>query len=234
MLEKLKRVGSDVSRVSDLVTGGDSALDPTAPASKTIAMLQQSGIGIKDYVRCFKPSFDIFASNLLQLYHQMTTEDRKYRIRSKSKAVTGKDVFGSISRDAMSVRTVVQSRASTFAFDKVQEKQISMAAYNLVQLDPYAKRQPVVLYKALKNVLSTMEGKWKSLADNELLSPEDFKAQQEQIAIQAVQMLFQMAKKQQETTGVMPGVKEIVGKAPEAITKAQMVDYNPALVEEEK
>lgn len=234
MLEKLKKIGSDVSRVSDLTTGGESELDPTAPASKTIALLQQSGIGVKDYIRSFLSSFNISISNLLQLYYQMSTEDRKYRIRSKSRQVTGKDVFATIKREEMVVKTNVQSRAASFAFDKVQEKKEAMAAYQVLNSNPYTMRQPKILYKSLQTLLSTFGGRWKTISEVDLLSPEDFANQQLMVAIKAVSLLFGQAKQKMDTTGVTPSLDEIIGKAPDAITDAQAVDYNPALAPDEE
>jgi hypothetical protein len=232
LLEKMKRIGSDVSRVSDLVTGGESEIDPNAPASKTIALLQQSGIGIKDYIKMVLPSFNICASNLLQLYYQMSTDDRKYRIRTKGKQVTGKDIFGDIKRAEMIVHTNIQSRAAAFAFDKVMEKREGMAAYQLIMSNPYAARQPKLLYKALKTLVSTFGGRWKTLGDVDLMSPEDFDAQQMQIAMQAVKALFQQAQQQAQVTGVAPNPRDVIQAAPEAVTQAQAVAYNPELAEE--
>lgn len=232
MLEKLKRIGSDVSRVADLVTGGESNLDPSAPASKTIALLQQSGVGIKDYIRTFLPSFNSFAASILQLYYQMSTEDRKYRIRSKSKNVTGKNVFDSIKREEMVVKTFVQARAAAFAFDKVNEKREAMAAYQVLMENPYTARQPKVLYKALKTFLGTFGGQWKAMSETDLPTQEQFDQQQLMTAVKAVALLVQQAKQQAQVTGVEPNMDEIVGKAPTAITEAQAVEYNPALAEE--
>jgi hypothetical protein len=234
MLEKLKRIGSDVSRVSDLVTGGESEIDPSAPASKTFAMLQQSGIGIKDYVKSLLPSFNQAVSNLLPMYYQMSTDDRKYRIRAKGKQVTGQDIFGGVLRDELVVKTNIQSRAASFAFDKVMEKREGMAAYTLLIQNPYTARQPKVLYKALKTLLSTMGGRWRTMAESDLPSPEEFDQQQMMVAMQAVQQLFQNAQRQAKVTGVAPDPNEVINAAPGAITEAQAVNYNPALGQEQE
>lgn len=234
MLEKLKRIGSDVSRVSDLVTGGESDLDPSAPAAKTIAMLQQSGIGIRDYIKSILPSFNITATNLLQMYYQMSTEDRKYRIRTKSQMVTGKDMFADIKREEMILKTNVQSRAATFVFDKMNEKREGLAAYQIIMANPYLSRMPQVQYKAIKILLSTFGGRWRTLADADLLSPEDFKSQQMRVAQQAIQALFLKAKQQAAVTGVEPDPEAIMAQIPDAITQAQAVDYRPELAGEPK
>ena len=232
-LEKMKRIGDDVSRVSGQVSGGESALDPSAPASKTMALLQQSGIGIKDYIDVFIPSFDQWAGDQLQLYYQISPNDRKFKIRSKGKQVTGDDVFGSITRDEMCVKTNVQSRAAAFVFDAMNEKREALAAYQVINNDPYAIQQPMLRFKSLKAVLATFGGRWKTLSETALLSPEEFKQQQEQIAFQALQMLLKGAQDQAKNTGVAPEPQEVMANAPEAITAAQAGAYDPELAQEE-
>ena len=231
-LEKMKRIGDDVSRVSGQISGGESALDPSAPASKTMALLQQSGIGIKDYIDVFIPSFDQWAGDILQLYYQISPNDRKFKIRSKGKQVTGGDVFGSISRDEMVMKTNVQSRAASFVFDAMNEKREALAAYQTINADPYAQQQPTLRFKSLENVLKTFGGIWKTLAETDLMSPEEFKQRQEQVALQAIQALMQKAQEVGETTGVPQDPQEVLQRAPDAITGAQMADYDPQLAEE--
>ena len=232
MMEKLKRIDSDVTRVSDLTTGGESTIDPSAPASKTIALLQQSGIGIKDYIRNFLPTFNEFASNLLQLYYQMSLEsEAKYKVVGKSKAVTGDNPFRGITREEMIVKTNVQARAASFAFDKMNEKREALAAYQTVMGDPYASRQPKLQYKALKVLLETFGERWKSISDTELSDPEEFAQEMQAVAMQAIQALFQQAQQQAQNTGVAPDSREVMAQAPDAVANAQAVAYNPALAE---
>lgn len=231
MLEKLKRIGSDVSRVSDLVTGGDSELDPSAPAAKTIALLQQSGVGIKDYIKSMLPSFNILAGYLLQMYYQMSTDDRKYRIRTKGKQVTGKDIFGDILRSEMIVKTNIQSRAAAFVFDKVMEKREGLAALQMIQANPYLVRKPKVLYSATKIFLSTFGGRWKTLADT-MPTDEEFAQEMMQVSAQAIQMLMQQAQQRGQVTGVKPNPREVMAQAPGVVEEAQAVAYDPRLAQE--
>jgi len=229
IMEFLQKIDSDVTRVSDLqASGSTSNLDPSAPASKTIALLQQSGIGIKDYIRTFLPSFNIFCTMLLQLYYQMSQEGKEYKIRRKSETVTGGDVFGQITRDQMMARTNIQARASAFVFDKVGEKNEAMAGYQIVTTNPYLMQNPTAQYEALKLMLQSLGGRWKNLADK-LPSPEDFKKQQMGVAVKAMQMLLQKASEYQQNTGTEPELNpEMMG---DMVTKAQAESFNPALAQ---
>jgi len=232
LMEKLKRIDSDVSRVSDLTTGAESALDPTAPASKTLALLQQSGIGIKDYIRVFLPSFNVFVSMILQLYYQMSHEDKEYKVISKAGEVTGENPFAAISRDEMMTKTNVQSRAAAFAFDKMNEKREALAAYQTVMGDPYARQQPRLLYKALKTLLDTFGDRWQAISDTELASPEEFQQEMNMVAMQAIQALAQQAQQQAQITGVAPNQQAVAAAAPGAVQQAQAEAYSPELAAE--
>jgi len=126
----------------------------------------------------------------------------------------------------------VQSRAAAFAFDKVMEKKEGFAVYQLLMGNPYAMRQPKLLYKALKTLLSTFGGRWRTIGEADLISPEEFDAQQQQVAMQAVMALFQQAQQQAQITGVKPDPREVMKAAPGAVTEAQMTNFNPSLGQE--
>lgn len=232
LTEQLRRDDSDVTGVSDYASGRESPSDPSAPASKTIALLQASGVNIKDYIRIYLPSFNIFLGNLFQLYYQMSDEEgRKFRIKRKAEGVTGTDIFSSISRDEMIAKTAVQSRASAFAFDKINEKVENMSIYQLIHADPYAAQQPQLLYSSLLTLLRSWGPMWKAIAERDLLGPKEFQQRQLQIAAGVMQQMMQTMAKTKEVTGApaeAPSNEDVV----KSITEAQMADYNPKLIEE--
>ena len=225
LMDKLKRDGSDVTSVNDSMQGNASDMDPDAPAKKTIALLEQAGIGIRDYIRTFVPSFNIFATNLLQLYHQMSKEDRKYKVVGKASAVTGENPFESITRQQMVVKTNIQSRAASFVFDKINEKKEALAAYQMAINDPYASRQPKLMYKALRTLLETMGPRWKAIVDTTFDTPEEFEKKLQQVAMQAIQALGQQAQENAQVTGVAPEPKALMQAAPGVVGQAQAEMY---------
>lgn len=227
--DRLKRDGSDVTSVNESMQGSASDIDPEAPAKKTIALLEQAGIGIRNYIRVFLPSWNQFAGMLLQLYYQMSNEDKKYKVIGKVSAVTGENPFVSITRQDMVFKTHIQSRAASFAFDKVNEKREALAAYKTVLEDPWASRQPKLMYKALKTLLETMGPKWKAIVDTSFSTPEEFQQGLDQAALKAVQQLMQNAQENQKTTGVAPDPQRIMAAAPGVVGKAQKEFYMPEL-----
>lgn len=232
MIELLRRDQSD-SSVSDIsASGRDNPLDPNAPAAKTMALLQQAGLGIKEYLRTFIPSFDVFCTMLLQMYYQMSQEGRQYRVARKAEGVTGQNPFAKISRDDMMAKTSVQARARTFVFDKINEKQEAMAGLNMIQSNTYTMQQPQILYQALVIALKTLGGQWKTLAEK-MPSPAEFKQEQMGIAVQAIQDILTAAQKQSQVTGVAPQAPSS-SEMGDAVTKAQAIAYNPQLAESVK
>ena len=226
----LKKGDDDVSGVSGLMSGRESEVDPRAPASKTIALLEQSSINIKDYIRVYLPGFNVLATNILQLYYQMATDSRKYRMRKNVSSVAGNNAFEQISRDEMVAKTTIQSRAASFVFEKVNEKKENMAIYQILKSDPYAQQIPELQYKALKELMRSWSARWKYASETALPTPEEFQQQMMQVAQQAIQGLMQQAQQQEQTTGVAPemGDEQVMG----AVTQAQTVAMNPQLGEE--
>jgi hypothetical protein len=231
LTQLLKKQDSDVTGVTDLMTGRESPTDPSAPATKTIALLNQSGLNIKDYIRVYLPSFNVFVTSLLALYYQMS-EVKKYRVNEKSQKVSGIEAFSMITREEMAARTVIQSRAASFAFDKMNEKQENMAMYEILMSNPYVMQQPELLYKALVTLMMSWSPRWKNIAEADFPSPQEFAQQMRQVAAQAVADV--MAQQQQDAglTGVEPELDE--EETIQQIAQRRAAAYNPALAQEQQ
>lgn len=231
--QQMQKIDSDVSGISGLMTGRESASDPHAPASKTIALLNQSGINIKDYIRTFLPAFNEMVGDTLQLYYQMSQEGKKFRVSYKSRKVTGEDAFSSITRDEMIARTNIQARASAFAFDKSSEKQENIMGYQMLASSPVAATQPEAYYKALKLALSSISPLWKNFTETDMLSPSEFQQKQMVVAMNALKKLLMGQFQTEQATGV----KQLPPNAQQAgavVTQAQAESANPALAEHQK
>lgn len=228
-----QRMDGNVTGVSDAAaTGQNDPTDPHAPAHKTFALLQASGINIDEYIMCFLPSFNMFVTNVLQLYYQMSQEDRKYRVRRKSNEVTGSNPFASITRDEMIAKTNVQSRAAGFVFEKAQERADAMAALEAVTTNPYTARIPEVQFKALGIYLNTFGQRWRNFVSTDLPSPQALDKMLQDSVTKAIVQFMQAAAAQQATTGVRPniGPDQLKGVAENAKIEA----YNPAVAEAAK
>lgn len=227
---QMQKIDSDVSGISGLMTGRESPSDPHAPAAKTIALLNQSGINIKDYIRTFLPAFNSIVGDTLQLYYQMSQEGKKFKVSYRSRKVTGEDAFASITRDEMIARTNIQARASAFAFDKASEKQENMMAFQMFSVSPVAATQPEAYYKALVLALSSVSPLWKNFCESDMLSPSEFQQKQMQVAMQAVAKMLEINNMKAQVTGVQaPPLNP--QEAGAAVTQAQAESANPALAQ---
>lgn len=216
-----------VSGINPGTSGRENPSDPHAPASKTIALLNQSSINIKDYIRNFLPSFNIFVGNILQLYYQMSSEGRKFRVNLASKRVTGAMPFLMITRDQMVAKTNIQSRAAAFAFDKAMEKQEATVAYQAIMANPIILTMPDVQYKAFKIWLKKQSNEWYNFAEDDLPSMEEFQKKMEKSAIKALAQYVQMQNQQAQVTG--QPVQYNLNDLKQQISKQQMLDNNPPL-----
>lgn len=230
---QMQKIDSDVSGISALLTGRESPSDPHAPAAKTIALLNQSGINIKDYIRTFLPAFNQMVGDTLQLYYQMSQEGKKFKVSYKSRKVTGEDAFASITRDEMIARTNIQARASSFAFDKANEKQENLMGYQMLAGSPVAATQPEAYYKALKLALSSISPLWKNFTETDMLSPQEFQMKQMQVAMAALKALLTQQFQVGQATGVQPPPPN-PQEAGAAITDAQMKSANPGLAQQQQ
>ena len=236
----MQRNDDAVSGVSQGMSGRENPSDPHAPASKTIALLNQSSINIKDYIRNFLPSFNIFVGNLLQLYYQMSSEGRKFKVNWASKKSVGTNPFTTITRDQMVARTNIQSRAAAFCFDKVMEKQEATLAYQGILANPVIQTMPDVQFKAFKLWLKKQGNEWYSFSENDLMDEQQFQQKQMASAMKALQMFMTQNNQMSQATGVpAPNPQQQLPQIAQAITKQQMLDNNPALAaqqakEEEK
>jgi hypothetical protein len=218
----LGRIDDAVSGISQMAaTGRESPTDPHAPAAKTIALLNQSSINIKDYINTYKPSFEIFISDLLQMYYQMSQEGRKFQIGKRAQQVTGIDPFMTISRDEMVAKTTIQSRAAAFAFDKAMEKQEASIALQGVMMNPMSQIQPELAYEAFKIWLQVQGDQWRNLADNTLKSPMEFRNYQLQLVLKGLQIYLQQA----QAVGGAPQLQPLM----QQVQQALVLGNNPAL-----
>jgi hypothetical protein len=204
LMQHLIQTDDDVSRYSAGMSGKESPLDPQAPAQKTIALLQQSSIGIKDYVKTLSPSLNEMANMFLQLQYQMSKEGRKYRPRT---SVVGTDPFAMINRNEMIARTNIQCQAMAFDYDKLNEKREDVALYQLLRQELLIARNPNAVYSILKNIIKGWSPKWKNAIDTILPPLEEFQKEQVITALKALALYAKQKQQTAQTTGLPQELK---------------------------
>lgn len=224
-------LGDDqVSRVSSLMSGAESPFDPQAPARKTMALLQQSGRGVMDYVKHLLPSFNEIGYILLSIYFQMSKQGKAYT--PKPENIVEGNPFATLERNDMVARTNIQAQAFAFVEDKVNEKVLDLSLYQAVRQEPLIAKNPDAVYTLLKNLVEGWSIKWKNIANKVIPSVEDFKKMQLQTALQGVSMYAKAVLDESKVTGVEPELDPAQLLAVVADLQAQLV--SPVSEEEQK
>lgn len=202
LVQYLVQEADDVSGISSLLTGRESPTDPTAPAAKTLALMERSGLNVKDYIRCFLPSFNEIANVVLQMYYQMNQEGVKYRV--KPEAVVGENPFSVLTRAEMVAKTAIQSQALNFNFEKSNERKEDLALYQTIRQEPLIAGNPDSVYYLIKNLTKGWSPKWRKNVDKILPSLQEFQQKQLLVAVQAVNIWVQQTIKNAQVTGQPP------------------------------
>jgi hypothetical protein len=187
LLQYLVKGDDDVSGVSSLMSGRESEFDPSAPARKTLALLQQSGKNIKRYIYTALPTFNEIGQAILQMYYQISKEGREYKIRPE-RAAGGdpKKIFGKITRAEMIARTNIESRAMSFDFDKLALKKELYALYQIIRPELLIAKNPRAVHKLLRLIIKSWGPLFKNSVDEILPSLEQLKQEELQVVNQAL------------------------------------------------
>jgi len=199
------RIGDDVSRVSSLKSGKESPLDPTAPMGKVLALINQSDEGIKDYVDEFAVGFNNICLGILQMYYEISQNDQQY-INRRIKDVTGGNPFTTISRQAMIAKTLIQSQAHAYNFDKLNEKKENLAIYQVLRQELLVAKNPQSVHFLLTTLIKSWSPQWKNAISKILPELEELKKMEIQTATQAVVAYMDAIVEQSEITGQPPAI----------------------------
>jgi len=218
----VERTASDLSGVSGLRSGKETPLDPNAPGNKTIALLQETGKNIKDYVDEFKDGFNIDAQVILKFYYEMGQDEQEY-LEKRQRTVTGAEPK-KIGKSAMIARTSIQSQAMAYDFNKLNAKKEDLAMNAYLDNQSLIINNPQANYEKIRLTLSGWGPKWKNSIDKLLPPLEQFQQQQAQIALQAVAQYVQIKMKESQMTQQPPKMvpKELMGMIQEMQAMATM------------
>ena len=231
LLAFLARYDDQRTGVTDAAaTGRNDPTDPSAPASKTALLLQQSGINISDYIKCLLPSFNKVGEIILGLTYQMTEKNqgRPYSQRDIQRKVVGGDPFEEISRDDMIAKTNIQSRAAGFDFDKQNEKRENLALTQF--LLPFMQSSPLYsqnidgIYMLIRTLVQSWSPMWKNKVDDILSTPQAIQANTMKVAVQSLQLYMEELTMQSQTTGVeaKPQLKRFFDITAQLMSEATM------------
>lgn len=196
----IARQADDVSKVSGLRTGRENPIDPTAPATKTLALMGASDKNVRDYLECMIPSFNIDAWMQLQLFG-MIYRDSGYRFKPKTSSVVGEDAFKSINYETLIARTNIQSRAMAFDFDKLNSKRENLAFASFFLQQPAVTSRPESVFAILRVLAKEWSPTWGNIVDLIIPPLEQVQREKIQLAVQGTAMYLASKKQEADATG---------------------------------
>ena len=200
LLNYMTRSDEDVSGISSTVLSGrENPMDPNAPAAKHMMQLESTNENITDYLEVMAVTHNEVGRAILQFCYQLADEEGiKYPSKRPGKP------FQTISRGEMIAKTLIQTQAMSFAFQKHNEKREDLSIFQLARQDMMIARNPDAIYALWKNLLRAWSPKMKNMVEKLLPDPSQFKQEQLKLAVQAVQVFVQQVLKQSEMTGQEP------------------------------
>jgi hypothetical protein len=231
ILQFLGQEDDAATGVSAGMSGGQTPMDPRAPAAKTKMLLQMSGIDIEAYINCIAPSFNLTGEVLLQLYYQIAQDGVDYALSPDRAKVD--NAFAVLSRADMVAKTNIQVMATSFNFEKANEKSENLALYQLFRSDPVVANNPTAVYNMAKMLLKSWNPKISNMIEQILPPREQFKREQLTQAVQAVAMYVQKMVAEAKMTGQPPQVdpRQLMA-AMQTMVQESVTPANPAVVKE--
>jgi len=230
LMQFMLQAQDDASGVTSLMSGRESPLDPSAPASKTLALLQQSGINIKEYIQTMAPAFNRDGEILFAMYYQMNEDGVRYRVSPDREGEEGP--FSTLTRQDIMSKSNIQTMALAFDFDQLNSQKVDLALYQTLRLEPLFAADPNQVYFALKTIIKGFSPKWRRLYSQLIGKPEDLQKKSVKQAMQTTAQYIQMKIMESRTTGVPPefNVEELAGM----IAQGQKLLGTPPTKEEVK
>lgn len=156
ILEFLHRYQEWTSGISAYMTGRESPIDPSAPASKAYMLLQESNLRINAYIKKIDQSNVRVWEQLDELYYQYFINEKKY-YRSGDKAEYTTDI---ISRKDLGTPVVWIPQLSDISINKALEKEENMKMGMYLQAQPMVSKMPNAQRKILEIQLRSAGGVW--------------------------------------------------------------------------
>ena len=193
---------------SGYLSGRADPTDPDAPAQKTMMLLKESNLNIKDFILCLVPSFQEMAYQILQLFAQF-----KGTAKYKLKYAVGEEKAFEITPEQLRLRTNVTPMATTFAFDKLNEKRENLALTTSLTTNPMAQKflanAPQAQWRLFHILIKSWSDKWNQKVDEVFPSLEKVEEYLVEIQKKAFNEFYeQKIKEFQQKGGRLPMTRE--------------------------
>ncbi|RLB39180.1 MAG: hypothetical protein DRH12_11860 [Deltaproteobacteria bacterium] len=162
LLKLNEHIADDISGApSGYLSGRADPTDPDAPAQKTLLLLRETNLNIKDFIMTLIPSFQEMAYQTLQLFAQFrgtATYKLRHAIGEEKKKVF------EITPEELRFRTNVTPNAMSFVFDKLNEKRENLALIKVLTENPlsrqFLEQSPRTVWNLFHILIKSWSDKW--------------------------------------------------------------------------
>ena len=154
--ELMRRQSDEATGTTALQSGRESPTDPRAPATKTIALLQQVAPNEKDAIRSMEPGFRYMGKWALMMYYQ------GLRLGWIDEFPGGLEIpleMLPMLANRLAPRSVI------FDYDRQGQQERNMGAFQLLA-STVGQTRPDIMLKALRRVLSQWDSQWSQFVDD--------------------------------------------------------------------
>lgn len=169
MMDRAYRNAELASGASQNLSGLESARDPDAPASKTLAQINQALMRIARYLGTYSRSLSEMAHQICELYYEFSPQGRTYRAMGPD----GVPLFPVISRQELRLRADYAMSGSTVNINPERELRDNMEAVKLLFQMPEFQQSGLKRWAAVEMMLDSLGSSWRAKKYKFLPSPKE-------------------------------------------------------------
>jgi hypothetical protein len=170
LIEYMHRYAEWITGVSAYMSGRESPLDPTAPASKAYMLLQESNLRINEYIEQIGYANSRLFDQIDSMYYQHFREDMKY-IESKSdeKEYKSED----ITHKELGIPVNWIPQLSDISTNKALEKEENFKIGSFLLQQPMIAKMPNAMKAIYEIMLRSSGGEWEKQIDTLLPNADE-------------------------------------------------------------
>lgn len=166
----LEKFSQDVSGIVNYLVGQESADDPEAPASKTMALMKKAELKLRRYIKTLKRSNNEAGYQALRLIHQFVPKKR-------IALILGIDVAEVSKLQIYPFKAITQS--SGFAIEKMFEQRDDMQMSQMLLADPLVQSDPKRRVTTYRIIARDKGSNWDKKIEYILPTVEELQAEED-------------------------------------------------------
>jgi hypothetical protein len=186
LMDRVVRIGDDLTSITELMTGRESSSDPKAPAAKTQMLLERSDEGMSEMTKTFVEGWVEMSFQIIELYSQYGTAGKEFRILNEE----GEMAFDT-APDDLRVRPDMEPHGGEVMFTQTGKRDTLIALAQFLQQDPTYQQyviqpSPQTWIRVLERITENWGAGVAKIVHEVIPTPEQIRQQQIEIQLEAL------------------------------------------------